>query len=109
MNSQLKPNIRRLGSTDRFKDNSDVEPQTGCISEELTYASTHWATHFVNASKLDGEAEQLLNEFACKQILAWLEVLSVIGQVETAYPSLDRIAKLLVSSMPSLMSYDTEA
>jgi len=98
MNSQLKTNICNLASTARFKDNSDVKQHTeGCISEELVYASTHWATHLINASNLDTESEQLLNNFAHKQFLSWLEVLSFIGRVETAYPSLDEIGKLLVS------------
>jgi hypothetical protein len=98
MDSQLKPNICNLGSIDRFKDNSNIQHLTqDRISQELAYASTHWATHLANASKLDGEAEQLLEDFARKHFLAWLEVLSIIGQVETAYSSLDRIGKLLVS------------
>jgi hypothetical protein len=98
MDCQLKPNICDLDATDRFRDNDDIRHLTqDRISQALAYASTHWATHLANAAKLDGEAEQLLEHFACKHFLPWLEVLSVIGQVETAYSSLDRIGKLLVS------------
>jgi len=108
MNSQLKPNICNLDSTDRFKDNNSVQHLThGCISQELTYASTHWATHLANVSKLDNKAEQLLEDFACKHLCAWLEVLSIIGQVEIAYPSLDRVGKLLVRFF-LIMFYNTE-
>ncbi len=96
---ELKPN---LGSNDRFKDNSAVRHLTqDRFSQELTYASKHWATHLANVLKLDGEAEQLLEDFARKHLLAWLELLSLVGQVETAYPSLERIGKLLVSQVPS--------
>jgi len=98
MNSLLKPNILQLDSTDRFKDNNGVQHFAhDRIPQVLTYASTHWATHLAKASKLDDDVEQLLEEFACKHLLAWLELLSVIGRVEVAYPSLDGICKLLVS------------
>jgi len=99
LDSQLKSNICNLGSADRFKDNCNVLIME-CTTPELAYASTHWATHFDNASKLDGEAELLLEKFARLHFLNWLEVLSVIKQVETAYPSLDKISKLLVSCVP---------
>jgi len=101
MDSQLKPNICNLGSADRFGDNCNVSvKEWQCMTPELVYASTHWATHFDSASKLDGEAERLLEDFARLHFLTWLEVLSLIEQVEAAYPSLDKIGKLLVSCVP---------
>jgi hypothetical protein len=110
MNSGLKPNICNLGSTDRFKDNNDIQHLTqNRILPELAYASTHWATHLANGSAVDGEAEQLLEHFARKHLLAWLELLSIIGQVETAYSSLDRVGKLLVSCVPRYDARDTDA
>jgi hypothetical protein len=101
LDRHLKPNIYNLDSTDYFKDNIDVLHLThDRLSQEVVYASTHWATHLYSASKLDGEAEQLLEHFARKHLLNWLEVLSMIGRVETAYPSLNGIGNLLVGYVP---------
>jgi len=100
MNFHLQPNICKLDSSDRFQDNRDRHLTQDLISQELAYASTHWATHLAQASKLDGDAEQLLDRFADKHLLAWLEVLSNIRQVDTAYSSLDVVSKLLVSHCP---------
>lgn len=98
LNSKLKPNILNLASFDRFKDNRDIQHLTqDCISQELAYVSTHWATHLSIVSNLDSEAEQLLEYFARNHLLSWLEVLSIIERVETAYSSLDKMSQLLVS------------
>jgi len=97
MDSNLKPNICNLTTSDHLKDNGETQCLTrGRISEELAYACTHWGTHLASGV-LDDEVKQLLDDFACKHILAWLEVLSTIGRIETAYPSLDSARKLLVS------------
>jgi len=105
MDTQLKPNICNVGIMDRFKENKDVQCDTQhCISQELTYATTHWATHLFNGGKIDSDAERLLEGFASMHFLTWLEVLSVIGQVEIAYSSLDKVSKLLVSCLPSYNS-----
>jgi len=101
MNFQLKPNICNLSPMDRFKDRTNNQyPIRDYIPQELVYASTHWATHLANVSKLDSGAKLLLEDFARTHFLAWLEVLSIIGQVEIAYPSLDRISRVLVSYIP---------
>jgi hypothetical protein len=88
----LLKNIFNLGPTDRL-DNDNVRLIQDCVSKELAYASKHWASHFATASKFDDKAdsEGHLKLFASKDILAWSEVLGVIGLVENAYPSLDRL------------------
>ena len=105
MDSQLKSNICNLDPADRFRDNTSYQHLTqDYISQELAYASTHWATHLFNATKIDDDTEKLLEDFARKHLLSWLEVLSIIQQVEIAYSSLDRISKLLVSCLPSYIA-----
>ena len=111
LDCHLKPNICNLGSRDRFNDNIYLQLRyltQDRISKEIVYASTHWATHLDRASKLDSEAEHLLERFASEHLLDWLEVLSIIGQVDTAYPSLNRIGKLLVGCVPCCILFDTD-
>jgi len=98
MDQCLKQNICDLGPNDWFKDNSQIRHLTqNCISLELAYACTYWASH-LNAGGLDNDVELLLEHFSSNHLLAWLEVVSIIGRMETAYSSLDRVCQLIVSS-----------
>jgi len=102
MDSCLRPNMCNLSSTERYRNNIETRCLTqNCISQEIAYACTHWATHLISAETLNGTVEQLLECFASKHLLTWLEVLSTIGQIDTAYLSLDMVGKLLVSVISS--------
>ena len=39
-----------------------------------------------------------LARFSSAHLLAWLETLGVIGRIDMAYPSLDRIYRIIVSN-----------
>ncbi|KIJ39520.1 hypothetical protein M422DRAFT_257571 [Sphaerobolus stellatus SS14] len=98
----LKQNICNLSPSNLYKEYKDISQLQDhiqeCISQELMYACTHWASH-LNIGGLDDEAEKLLESFASKQILAWLEVLSIIGRIDTAHNSLDMVREMMVSSV----------
>jgi len=59
----------------------------------LTYACTHWASHLTAAlsggAELGSEVKDILERFASEHLLTWLEALSIIGRMDTAYTSLD--------------------
>jgi len=63
------------------------------VSPHLAYSCTHWASHLTAAlsggAELDSEVKELLERFASKHIVTWLEALSIIGRMDTAYTSLD--------------------
>jgi len=63
------------------------------VSPCLAYACTHWASHLTAAlssgAELGSEAKDRLERLASKHLLTWLEALSVIGRMDTAYTSLD--------------------
>ncbi len=99
MIQSLNRNICDLGSEEWYKDNNQLQHRTrNCISVKLSYACTHWAYH-LETGGLDDEACRLLERFSSTQLLAWLETLSVIGRIDTAYLSLDRIYGIIVSDV----------
>jgi hypothetical protein len=68
------------------------------VSPCLAYACTYWASHLVAAVKgeagFDSEVVELLECFASRHLLTWLEALSIIGRLDTAYSSLDMVRTL---------------
>ena len=96
MNRLLEKNISGLEPTDWYKDRAQILHRIRhSVSPCLAYACTYWASHLIAALKdgteLDRETEQLLESFASGHLLMWLEALSIIGRVDTAYLSLDKM------------------
>lgn len=91
------------GLFDCWKD-QDEGIQKG-VSDSLAYACTYWASHLGDALKggaeLDAKVKDLLERLASRHLLAWLEVLSIIGRVETAYSSLDMVRTIELQSQSS--------
>jgi hypothetical protein len=68
------------------------------VSPCLAYACTYWASHLVAAlndeAGFDSEVTELLERFASRHLLTWLETLGMIGRVDIAYSSLDMVRTL---------------
>ena len=96
MDLLLKPNLCDLEPNEWHMDRAQIAHRIQHkVSPCLAYACTYWASHLVAALEggavLDAEGKDLLERFASKHILTWLEALSLIGRTATAYTSLDII------------------
>jgi hypothetical protein len=82
----------------KFMANSDVNiDDDKRISDELVYACMHWANHLSKSgSHLATELLGLLDKFAFTHLLHWIEVLSLIGKLEVAYPAMNLAQNALV-------------
>ena len=97
MDEQLRANICDLDFQAQYLDNDKIQHLVvGRISSELQYASLHWAVHLFSAEK-DNDLFALLEKFSFTHLLQWLEVLSLIGHLETAYKSIDQSIRFAVS------------
>ena len=97
MDEQLRANICSLDFQAQYLDNDKIQHLVvGRISSELQYASLHWAVHLFSAEK-DNDLFTLLEKFSFTHLLQWLEVLSLIGHLETAYKSIDQSIRFAVS------------
>jgi hypothetical protein len=90
MNASLKRDI--CGIKDRTMLNSEVEGLelrlASVASTELRYACLHWASHLSQASPVDEILFGALESFCGKNLLWWMELLSLLGQFHSAVPSL---------------------
>lgn len=101
MKTQLRKNMCGLRYPEMYLKNCDVPGLKSLIeasvSPELLYACCYWGMHLRNcgeyAAGLLGEVE----EFVFEHLLHWLEVLSLIGRVEMAYPALEAATDAAVS------------
>lgn len=79
------------------------------IPLHLAYACTYWASHLVAGIDgngdvgVNGQVERLLERFATRHLLNWLEALSIIGRVDTAFSSLEMIHAALVCSVCTII------
>jgi hypothetical protein len=91
MNMQLKFNICQVPEPSQYKDLADLVKEgltTDCISAELKYAVFFWANHLGKIKEFDSELKSLLDEFAKKHVIHWLEVLAYTEQLDQAYQAL---------------------
>lgn len=107
MNVGLKTNICLLP---RYAMNNDVadlsQRRQEYIGDALQYACVFWAKHLEAGSVEENHSQQiipLLLEFFHHRLLAWLEVLSVSGELHSAVHSLHHVKVWLlrVSSVPN--------
>ncbi|GLB37973.1 hypothetical protein LshimejAT787_0410240 [Lyophyllum shimeji] len=68
--------------------NSDIEDLESRLQEvapvELRYACVHWAAHVSRASANDRDVVEAVESFAYTHFLFWLELLSLLGRLDTA-------------------------
>jgi hypothetical protein len=73
------------------------------IPLHLAYACTYWASHLVAGLNTqfgwNVEVNKLLEDFAIRHLLNWLEALSIIGRVDTAFSSLETIHTTIVCNL----------
>jgi len=94
MTRLLKPNICGLEPSEWHMNRAQILHRVQHkISPCLAYACTYWASHLVAAlgdgMVLDADMKEFLDCFVHKHLLAWLEVLSIVGRVDAAHLSLD--------------------
>ena len=88
MGEQLHTNICDLKFPNNYLDNDEIQHlMDGQIFSELQYTCLHWATHLFGADK-DHKLSGLLEQFSFMHFLHWLEILSLIGQLEAGYIAL---------------------
>jgi hypothetical protein len=101
MNVNLKFNICNLNHSEQHRDRAQLPDHVrNSISPHLAYACTYWASHLVaglaSDVELNSDTKGLLEQFATRHLLHWLEVLSIIGRVDMACSSLEMIHLAMV-------------
>ena len=93
MEHNLTFNMCNLEAGEEYSTDMQAQARArNTIPSQLAYACIHWASHLVasleDEAGLNGEIRQLLERFATQRLLNWLEALSIVGRVDTAYSSL---------------------
>ncbi|KIL55303.1 hypothetical protein M378DRAFT_173720 [Amanita muscaria Koide BX008] len=109
-NEHLKYNILELGDPARFMSNEDSLKQDRITDEQLQekippnlrYACVYWANHLEVANIEDAELMKRLETFVDEHTLHWLEVLSLIGNLDLAHRAIRVVIKLLQSTSSDL-------
>ncbi|KIL62922.1 hypothetical protein M378DRAFT_40908, partial [Amanita muscaria Koide BX008] len=104
-NKHLKYNILELGDPARFMSNEDSLKQDRItderlqekIPQHLRYACVYWANHLEVANIEDTELMNRLEMFVDEHTLHWLEVLSLIGNLNLAHRTIRVVLKLLIT------------
>ena len=98
MDLHLQQNVCNLGFPERYMGNSKTRHLVErMVTPELGYACSYWAAHLSEASQGSDHLLRLLDTFAFDHLLHWLEVLSWIGRLDVAYPSLEHAQRFVVS------------
>jgi hypothetical protein len=102
MNRSLDYNICRVPDELTFSGRGRCN-MVGCdssISQALKYSCVYWASHIADARQMQGGLMEALDEFLQKHLLHWMECLSVLGELRTAFESFRNVATALsVSSL----------
>ncbi|KIL63369.1 hypothetical protein M378DRAFT_677182 [Amanita muscaria Koide BX008] len=116
-NKHLKHNILGLGDPARFMSNEDGLKKDGItdvqqqekIPPQLRYACVYWANHLEVANIEDSDLMNGLERFVDEHTLHWFEVLSLIGDLNSAHRAIRIVLKLLKSSSPNLYQLLSDA
>ncbi|KIL65667.1 hypothetical protein M378DRAFT_10761 [Amanita muscaria Koide BX008] len=108
MDEHLKYNILGLGDWARFMSNEDGLKEDGIteeqlqekIPQQLRYACIYWANHLEVANVEDADLMKGLKKFVDEHMLHWLEVLSLIGNLDLAHRAI-RVGLTLLKSTSS--------
>ncbi|KIL62935.1 hypothetical protein M378DRAFT_12561 [Amanita muscaria Koide BX008] len=101
-NNHLKYNILDLGNVARFMSNEDGLKEDNITDERLQekippnlrYACVYWGNHLEVANTEDAELITRLEKFVDEHTLHWLEVLSLIGNLDLAHRAIRVVIKL---------------
>ncbi|KIL59677.1 hypothetical protein M378DRAFT_84766, partial [Amanita muscaria Koide BX008] len=109
MNQHLKYNILGLGDPARFMSNedglkkdrvTDVQLQAK-MPQQLHYSCRYWANHLEVADVEDTDIVNRLEKFVDEHTLHWFEVLSLIGNLDSAHRAIRVVLKLLITQKPT--------
>jgi hypothetical protein len=102
MQSALRRNICELDDSERYQKNCDipnidkrVEEE---ISPELSYSCRYWAVHLAEGGEVDNYLLKQLKDFMFTHFLHWLEVLSLKGNMGSAYKALEHVRQMKIAS-----------
>ncbi|KIL55954.1 hypothetical protein M378DRAFT_550512 [Amanita muscaria Koide BX008] len=106
MNKHLKYNILDLGNVARYMNNEEGLKKDGItdvqlqekIPPQLRYASVYWANHLGVGNIEDTGLMDGLEKFVDEHTLHWFEVLSLIGNLDSAHRAIRAGMKLLMST-----------
>ncbi|KAF3931223.1 hypothetical protein ABW19_dt0209418 [Dactylella cylindrospora] len=94
MSSQLKRNICNLKSPSAGRLDVDQEVLEERLPSELQYACMYWVHHLIRSKDRLTDSSQTL-EFLQKNILFWLEALSLLGKIPDIAPTFDSIETVI--------------
>ena len=109
MCNNLKLNTCNVPWSECSKDQAELHNRFhNSIARHLAYACIYWASHLVAGLDPEvgwnNEVNALLEDFATRQLLNWMEVLSIIGRIDTAFKSLEMIhAAMVCGFLPTLV------
>ena len=114
MQSDLQRNICDLQGSERYQKNCDIpnisERVKEKISPQLAYSCRYWANHLAKGDKIDDKLLTQLNDFVFIHFLHWLEVLSLIGKMSSAYEAIEHVRQMkIVSDSVFLWNFDLTA
>jgi hypothetical protein len=98
MGKALHKNMYDLEGLQKFRTNAEImEASDKKIADEVVYACMYWATHLSQAGDSNShQLQKMLDTFAFTHLLHWIEVLSLIGKLEVAYPAMKLAQTFLV-------------
>lgn len=94
MGRDLKHNMCKLSANEWCQDRAQLPNHIEhCVLPELAYTGTHWASHLNVGVQNEAEPDA---EVTSKRLSTWLEALSIIRSMDTAYGgSLDIARKIM--------------
>jgi hypothetical protein len=102
MQSALRRNICELQGSERYQKNCDIPNISKRVEEkippQLAYSCRYWANHLAKGDEIDDELLKQLNDFVFIHFLHWLEVLSLIGKMSSAYEALEHVRQMKIVS-----------
>ena len=98
MHQCLKRDICGIGDSTKENDEiADLDDRVKrCIPEDVQYACRFWVEHItdgLDAEEADEELYARVDGFLSECFLYWLEVLSLVGQMNSVFTSLDALDK----------------
>ena len=97
MNSHFSPDICQFGDTSLL--NSELPEKEEHIQQfvpgPLQYASQHWASHLQDMKHTTSQVLDQLHEFLFVHLLHWIELSSLMGQLDATLASLKHVYEWL--------------
>ncbi|KAJ7255289.1 hypothetical protein C8J57DRAFT_1721849 [Mycena rebaudengoi] len=100
MNNHLKRDICEID--DPTKLNSEVTDLAECLTKyipgHLRYACRFWGSHFVQSGDSVEEMGEATKRFFFTHLLHWIEVMSLLGEFDVAFSTIEAVNKWFESS-----------